>query len=165
MSASPFDRSTSRSLNTKLDSQVGKTRLKGLEQGRPSQAFADCRATGQANHAGEHLVAGCRVTFARGHRLLDPLRIGKQARANFSEPIAGQVALNELAAQVLFERGEPTTHGRWFAPCALRRRQHAAGAGEGQKVFQVIPGQHAASLQFCEPEFAIFRLPEPLAQE
>ena len=116
---------------------------------RSRQAVSDGRGTGQAYCAGEVLAAGCQTPFQRRHRVFDPLGIRLQLLCELGEPVAPDAALDKPAPEAPFKLNEATVHSGLVHAERLRRRQRAAVAGEREEVFEVVPVEHALSMQLC----------------
>src|SRR5260370_30691132 len=52
-------------------------------------------------------------------------------------------------SETLLKLGETTRYGRLIHAKRPRRSQHAACAGERQKMLKVVPIEHAVSMQCC----------------
>ena len=94
-------------------------------------------------------VRGSRASLKRGHRTFDLLGERPQFLSEFGKPVASDASLEEAAAETLLKLSQPPVHGGLTYTKGFRRRQGAAFTGERQEGLQVIPVEHASSMQLC----------------
>src|SRR5687768_5194999 len=111
--------------------------------------MADRSRTRHADGPLHTLFRGSYMPLEGRRTLFHPLRMHLQLPAELGEPVAGWMAFDELACELLLERGQMAVDRRLIyaqGPCCSER---TAFASHGQEVSQVIPVEHALVMQFC----------------
>ena len=142
-----------------LDAQFGVARVEAVEQRRLHDAVDDGLRAGHADEAGLAALDGGLALLEGKCCAFDLFGIRQHLLAELGEPVAGGVALHQLASEFALKLSDAPLHGGLAELQRLRRRQRAAVARDRQEVFDIVPLEHGVHYALLLRPRANLRLP------
>ncbi len=110
-----------------------------------------------AHRAVQALAYAGRGVLHRQKRRLHAFDLRQQAASGLAEPVPGRFARKQRRAHLLFQRLNAPRHRGVVHPQAARGAHQGAGAGQLQKIAQVVP-VHCVAFEFgCVVRFCKLR--------